>query len=306
MNWRPLPLPPCRLGESPMWHPVTNQLYWCDIPAGTLHRSDADGRDHRQWAFGTDVACCAPVDDGTLVLALRSAIVHFDPVDGSVTPLVDAPYDTSRERFNDGKVDPAGRLWVGTIYEPRQPPLAALYRLEWDAAGARLTRQAEGMTVSNGLAFSPDGATIYRSDTTSHTLWKASFDADAGTAGTWTVWAQRPLRQPDQPLSAYGGRPDGAAVDEAGCYWAAMYEGRCLVRYAPDGRELEVIELPVTCPTMPCFGGPDRRTLFVTTARQQRPETELQAQPWSGAVLQARVDVPGLPLHLMRRPPAGR
>ena len=96
--------------------------------------------------------------------------------------------------------------------------------------------------------------------------------------------------------------PDGAAVDSQGCYWSAMYEGQCLVRYSPEGQELQTIELPVRCPTMPCFGGPDLRSLYLTTARDNRPEQELNDQPWAGRVLKTRVEVPGLPLHAMNPP----
>lgn len=302
MSWTPLPVAPNLLGESPMWHPVTEQLYWCDIPAGELHRWDPQHQEHRQWSLGTDTACCAPVADGTLLLALRTGIVHFNPDTGAVRPLVGAPYDTTLERFNDGKVDPLGRWWVGTLYEPRQPALARVYRLSLGASGAQLQTMAEGVTVSNGMAFSPDGRTVYRSDTTSHTVWKAELSSATGEAGPWALMASFEKRREGQPLQDYGGRPDGAAVDTQGCYWAAMFEGQRLVRLSPQGELLQSVELPVRCPTMPCFGGDDLRTLYVTTARDKRPAEELQAQPWAGCVLQMRVPVPGLPLHCVLPP----
>ena len=302
MRWTPLPVAPNRLGESPMWHPATRQLYWCDIPAGTLHRWDPARQAHDHWALGTDTACCAPVSDGTLLLALRTGIVHFDPANGAVHPLVEAPYDTALERFNDGKVDPLGRFWVGTIYEPRQPALARVYRLDLLRGAARLVPVADGVTVSNGLAFSPDGRRVYRSDTTSHTVWTAELSAATGEVGPWSLMAAFDTRKAGQPLETYGGRPDGAAVDIEGCYWAAMFEGQRLVRLSPQGELLQSVELPVRCPTMPCFGGDDGRTLYVTTARDKRPDEELAAQPWAGQVLQARVDVPGLPLHCVLPP----
>lgn len=302
MMWTPVPVAPSRLGESPLWHPITRQLYWCDIPAGVLHRWDPRREVHDQWELGTDTACCAPVADGTLLLGLRTGIVHFDPASGTVQPLVGAPYDTAVERFNDGKVDPMGRFWVGTIYEPRQPPLARVYRLDITRGSTRLVTLAEGVTVSNGLAFSPDGRTVYRSDTTSHTVWKAELSAATGEAGPWALMAAFDKRAEGQPLQTYGGRPDGAAVDAEGCYWAAMFEGQRLVRLSPEGEVLSSVELPVRCPTMPCFGGDDGRTLYVTTARDKRPAEELDAQPWAGCVLQARVEVPGLPLHCVLPP----
>jgi len=297
MTWAPLPVSPCRLGESPMWHPVSRQLYWCDIPAGTLHRWDPRAQLHDHWELGNDTACCAPVADGTLLLALRKGIVHFNPADAAVRWLLGPPYDMAVERFNDGKVDPLGRFWVGTMYEPRQPPLARVYRMDLSRGAQRLVPVADAVTVSNGLAFSPDGGTVYRSDTTSHTVWKAAFSLASGEAGPWSVLATFEQRKAGQPLDSYGGRPDGAAVDVEGCYWAAMFEGQRLVRLSPRGELLQSMELPVRCPTMPCFGGDDGRTLYVTTARDKRPDEELQSQPWAGRVLQTRVEVPGLPLH---------
>jgi sugar lactone lactonase YvrE len=159
---------------------------------------------------------------------------------------------------------------------------------------------AEGITVSNGLAFSPDGATLYWSDTKTHTVFVLDFDLAQGTLGPRRVFANFAPRGAGQDLADYGGRPDGAAMDSKGCYWSALFEGQRLLRLAPDGRQLAEIRLPVRCPTMPCFGGPDLRTLYVTTARENRPAEELAAQPWAGCVLQARVDVPGLPAHMAR------
>jgi sugar lactone lactonase YvrE len=182
---------------------------------------------------------------------------------------------------------------VGTIYEPRTPPRAALYRF----ARGRLDRMAGDVTVSNGLAFSPDGGTLYWTDTTAHRISALDLDAAEGTLSRQRVFAEFPPKQAGQDLRLYGGRPDGAAVDAEGAYWVAMFEGQRLLRLAPDGRLLQEVPLPVRCPTMPCLGGPDLRTLYVTTARHNRPPEELSAQPWAGCVLQMRVDVPGLPVN---------
>jgi sugar lactone lactonase YvrE len=156
------------------------------------------------------------------------------------------------------------------------------------------------ITVSNGLAFSPDGRTMYRSDTSAHRVYAIDFDGSDGSLSRQRVFADFPVKQADQDLVTYGGRPDGAAVDAEGAYWCAMYEGQRLLRLASDGRLLQELPLPVRCPTMPCFGGPDLRTLYVTTARHNRPADELAAQPLAGAVLSLRVDVPGLPVHFAR------
>ena len=285
----------CLLGESPLWHPDEQQLYCVDIP----------GRQVLRWRAGTDApevfaqdaepGCIAARAGGGLVVARRDGLWALDTVTGRTERLTPPPYDPQRQRYNDGKPDAAGRFWVGALSDAREPE-AALYRVT--AAGAEA--QLGGIVTSNGLAWSPDGRWIYRSDTKAHTIWRHAFDEAAGTLGDAQVFARFEPRAAEQPLSSYGGRPDGAAVDESGCYWVAMFEGARLLRYAPSGELLEDIPLPVRCPTMPAFGGADRRTLFITTASDKRPADELAREPWAGAVLTLRVDVPGLPAHRCR------
>lgn len=296
----PLPVPPSVLGESPTWWPAhahqRGALWWCDIPGRALHRFEPESGQHTAWPMPTEPSCLAPMHSGQVLLAMRDGLWVFDPRTGQRTALAPPPYDPAHERFNDGKADAQGRLWVGTIYEPRQPALAALYC--WD--GHRLTRRAEGITVSNGLAFSPDGATLYWSDTKAHTIYAMDFRAADGHLGPRRTWHEFAPRLPQQDLQAYGGRPDGATVDSQGCYWVAMFEGAQLLRLSPEGQVLQRVPLPVRCPTMPCLGGDDLRTLYVTTSRQGRPSDELQREPWAGQVLQMRVPVPGLPPHFAR------
>jgi len=291
-----LPIEPCLLGESPLWHPREQVLYWCDIPGRALHRYDPSGRNHVRWDFEQDLGCCAACEDGTLIVAQRDGLLRFDPATGARTVIADAPYDTAVERYNDGKTDARGRFWVGTIYEPRDAARASLYRL---GAGG-LERIAGDITTSNGLAWSPDGRTMYWADTKAHTVAAWSYDLEQGTPTNRRVFARFDAPAPGQSLDGYAGRPDGAAVDAEGCYWVAMFEGARVLRFSPTGELLRTVHLPVRCPTMPCFGGPDLRTLYITTAREKRPADEIAAMPWSGCVLQLRVDVPGLPANLVR------
>ena len=291
-----LPLPPSRLGESPFWHPDEAALYWCDIPGQKLNRWHPGSAAHQSWSFDVEPGCVAPLPDGQLLLAMRDGLFKFDPDSGERQRLSPPPYDPQHERFNDGKADPQGRLWVGTIYEPRTSAAAALYR--WD--GKTLQQMAGDVTVSNGLAFSPDGHTLYWTDTPSHRVMAYDFNPVDGTLLNPRVLVQFEKKTADQELARYGGRPDGAAVDAEGAYWCAMFEGQRLLRIAPDGHVLQALPLPVRCPTMPCFGGPDLRTLYITTSREKRPAAELEAQPLAGCVLQTRVDVPGLPVNFAR------
>jgi sugar lactone lactonase YvrE len=292
LDFRPLPIPPSLLGESPFWHPDEQALYWCDIAGRAVNRYDPAAGAHRQWPLPSEPSAIAPRPDGGLVVAQRDGIFRLDTHTGERERIVAAPYDPSAQRFNDGKADPQGRFWVGTIDEKRGPG-AALYCLTLDSLDCIF----DGASNSNGLAWSPDGATMYWSDTRLHTIFAFDFDPGEGDLSRRRVFARFEARGEDEPLARYGGRPDGGAVDRAGCYWAAMFEGQRLVRLAPDGTLLQSVPLPVRCATMPCFGGPDLCTLYVTTVRDKRPEDELAAQPWAGCVLQCRVEVPGLPVN---------
>lgn len=290
-----VPLPPSQLGESPLWHPDEQLLYWCDIPGRQLNRFDPASGRLTAWHFDCEPSCCVPLLGGGLLLAMRDGIWSFDPASAKRRLVAAPPYDVSSQRFNDGKVDAQGRFWIGTIDDRRQPH-AALYRL----AGGRLARMADGITVSNGLAFSPDGGTLYWADTQAHAVYAFKLGAGDGGLSQRRVFQQFSRRASGQSPQTYGGRPDGAAVDAEGAYWVAMFEGQRLLRFAPDGALLAELALPVRCPTMPCFGGPDLKTIYLTTGREKRPNDELVAQPLAGCVLQCRVEVPGLPSNQAR------
>ncbi len=285
------------LGESPFWQANKGGwLWWCDIPGKVLHTVQPSTMAHAWWHFDVEPCSCAPLPDGKLMLAMRDGLYRFTPPTRKLELLAPPPYNPAQERFNDGKADAQGRFWVGTIYEPRTPQ-AALYR--WAGFGG-LQRMADGITVSNGLAFSADSRTLYWSDTKAHTIYAFDMEPLGGSIRNRRVFAQFPPRDPAQPLSAYGGRPDGAAMDVEGCYWVAMFEGARVLRLSPEGRVLAEIKLPVRCPTMPCFGGDDMQTLYITTARENRPADELAREPWAGSVLQVRVGVAGVPVHPAR------
>ncbi len=277
------------LGECPLWHAGEQTLYWVDIPGKAVHSLHPGSGKHRHWPMATEPGAIALIDGGGILVALRTGLVVLNTDSSALHPIGDAPYDTAKIRFNDGRCDAAGRFWVGTIYEPRDRQGATLYSL----TQGTLQDHEQPATVSNGIAFSPDNRTIYRSDTTSHTIFAYDFDLAAGKLGEHRV-----LREFSQDkTSNYGGRPDGAAVDGEGAYWCAMFEGGRLLRLSPEGDILRDIALPVRCPTMLAFGGPDLRTLYITTARNNRPEAEVAQYPLSGCVLTLEVDVAGLPEH---------
>lgn len=282
-----------RLGESPLWHPVEQVLYWCDIPAREIRRWDEARGTLDHWRFESEPACLAPLLGGGLLVAFRDGIWRFDPGSGRRFRRAAAPYDPAVERFNDGKCDPQGRFWAGTLYEPRDQAAASL----WCHGPGGLERKAGGVTTANGLAWSVDGRTLYWADTRAHCVRAYDFDPAEGSLSGQRDFLRFEPRRPGQALADYGGRPDGAAVDSLGRYWLAMYEGARLLCVSPQGEVVETVPLPVRCPTMPCFGDADLRTLYLTTAREGRPPAELADEPWAGCVLRLRVAVPGLPAH---------
>jgi sugar lactone lactonase YvrE len=276
---------PMQLGECPVWHPEESSLYWVDIAGKAVHRFSFANSQHRLWNLPSEPGCLARSTGGKMVVAMRSGIAFLDTSDGTLQPIVDSPYDTSLMRFNDGRCDAAGRLWVGTLYEPRDKAGASLFCLEHGI----IRNVGNPVTVSNGVGFSLDNRTLYHSDTTAHRISAYDFDPASGHIGSSRVLKQFSTDKSNN----YGGRPDGAAVDSEGAYWCAMYEGGRILRLSPEGEILREIPLPVRCPTMVAFGGADLKTLFITTARHNRPADELKEQPLSGCVLELRVDVAG-------------
>jgi len=282
---RPLIDVPMLLGECPLWHPDEAALYWIDIPGKAVHRFHSATADHRRWPLPSEPGCIAYCEGGGILVAMRSGLAFLNVSDGSLTMLSEAPYDTSRMRFNDGRCDAAGRLWVGTLYEPRDQALGSLFCVERGA----IRNAGNPVTVSNGLAFSVDNRTLYHTDTKAHRITAYEFNMDTGHIGQGRLFKQFS----EDRAHGYGGRPDGAAVDSENAYWCAMYEGGRILRLGPTGEILLEIPLPVRCPTMIAFGGPELKTLYVTSARHNRPADELARYPLSGCVLTLEVDVAG-------------
>jgi len=298
--WKALTSEPDGLSESPFWHPQENRLYWVDIPGRRLARAAVNGLQIQgavaYWPLDEEPGCIAPVQGGGLVLALRSGIYLAPVWGGPLHKLWDAPYDTAKQRFNDGKCDAQGRFWAGSLYEPKDRALGVLYMLDRQGLHPRM----DGVTTANGLAWSPDGCTAYWADTAAHQVRAFDFDPASGEFSGERLFHQmapKPAGWAWGSATPYGGRPDGAAVDAEGCYWSAQYEGQRLLRLSPAGEVLQVVETPIPCPTMPCFGGPDLQTLFITSSRQGRSDPELALYPNSGCIFAMRVGVAGLPVN---------
>ncbi|WP_374402887.1 SMP-30/gluconolactonase/LRE family protein [Niveibacterium sp.] len=258
------------VGECPLWSPRDNCLWWIDSPGRRIHRYDPATARNDSFALPDEPGCIA-LAGHRLLVAMRHGVALFDPLSGDLEPVAGIDYDPATTRFNDGRCDRKGRFWVGSMFEPRTAPDAWLYRLDRGA----VLRVVSGITVANGLAFAPDGRTLYRSDSPARTVFRHAYDPETGELGPAEIFQRF---GPDE------GRPDGAAVDRDGCYWIALYDGGAIMQIAPDGKRLRTIPVPVRCPTMVAFGGPALDRLYVTSASAGRSEAELSAHPLSGGL----------------------
>lgn len=283
-------------GESPVWQPQENALYWVDIPAGRLHRWQLDGQT-RSWQAEEMLACIARSPQGHWLGAQESGIFQLTPqADGRLraTKCASVEHARANMRFNDGRCDRQGRFWAGTMHPGMgADTVGALYRYDPQAGGSiqPLHAHLEDLTVPNGMAFSPDGKTMYLSD--SHPgvqlIWAFDYDIDSGTPHNRRVFVD---------MNQHPGRPDGAAVDAEGCYWICAIDAGQVLRFTPEGKLDRALHLPVKKPTMCAFGGPQLDTLFVTSIRPQG--IDLTDQPLAGGVFALNPGVKGLPEPLAR------
>jgi sugar lactone lactonase YvrE len=298
MTWIPLGTETFQLGESPFWHTHEQVLYWVDIPGKKIARMLADGT-LQTWDMPTEAGCIAPAASGGLVIARRDGIFRARTWGGELQRIATLPYDTVTVRANDGKCDALGRFWVGTMDEPKAKHAAALFSIDGRKGSAQVQQHAGNALIGNGLAWSLDGKTLWWADTSSYIIHAWDFDLQANTLNqhrTFATFPEKPEAWTFEDTS-FRGRPDGAALDAQGNYYVAMFEGRRICKFAPTGQLLAEIPTPAQCPTMPCFGGADLKTLYITTARIGRSAAELAQFPSSGAVFSMRVDVPGLPVN---------
>ena len=308
MNWQVLSPQADGLGESPFWHAGEQMLYWVDIPGKQVRRANAVMGTVESWAMPSEPGCIAPAGGGGFAIALRDGMYRAASWGGTLRLLARFNHDPATTRFNDGKADPAGRFWAGTMYEPRDKATAELFSLDARAGGSPLIeRKAGNATIANGLAWSPDEKTVYWTDTIQHTVWAWDWDKTSNAMTGQRVFAQFKGKPegwqyglPGCTPETYGGRPDGATVDVEGNYWVAMFEGARILKLSPSGAQLAEYRLPAQCPTMPCFGGADLKTLYVTTASYNRPVAEMRDMPQSGCVFSMQVDVPGLPVNFFQ------
>lgn len=271
---------PAQLGESPLWNPDLQVLYWLDIEKSRLYaRTEGTGTVNgiKLPAMAGSVALCA---EGGLVAAIGRGFAHVEPMTGEVRMLAT---DIAREDclMNDGKADRRGTFIAGAKHLPESDPVASV----WSFTHGRISPVMDHFTVFNGPAFSPAGDRIYFADSPTQQIKTATYDAETGAFGPFEVFAQ---------LSEGDGYPDGMTVDADGCLWNAHWDGWRLTRYRPDGTIDRVVEIPVQRPTSLCFGGPNMTSIFVTSASTRLSAEELEKAPASGALFRIETDIRGL------------
>jgi len=272
------------LGECCLWCPVTRRLWWVDILKPCLQSYDPANCEHRAYPLpGKYCGCAALRRSGGFVVALDTGLHSFDPATGKLSLLVHPEPDEPGNRYNDGRCDRRGRLWMGTMDASIRRASGSFYRVGADRSVLRLF---DGITVPNSTAFSPDDRTLYFADTPRHVIWAFDLNLHAGMIGERRVFAD---------LTARNGLPDGSCVDSEGFLWNAEYGGHRLTRYAPDGRPDRTIEVPVTNPTCCCFGGDSLDTLYVTSAAAAPKPGQSTPASMEGGLLALHVSVRGLP-----------
>jgi sugar lactone lactonase YvrE len=271
------------LGESSIWCTRAQRLYWVDVRAPSLRALDPATGGLLQWRLPDLCGAVVLTQGPRMLLALRTGLFAFDRATQETTPWVQPEPESLGNRLNETKCDRRGRLWTGSMRDYGAATTGSLYRVGSDRACVRMLG---GVTVPNALAWSPDDHTMYFADTPDGRVRAYAFDPDEGSLGAMRVLVERDVLP---------GRPDGATIDADGCLWSARYEGGCVARITPDGRIDRVIAIPASRVTSCALGGPDLRTLYVTTARQKLSPAELAAQPYAGALFALRVDTPGLP-----------
>jgi sugar lactone lactonase YvrE len=275
------------VGESPVWHPQEQRLYWIDIQGKQIHRFyPASGR-NESFDLPEIVTSIALRAAGGLVLTLKKDFALFDPATSKLDRLAAVECDLANNRFNDGKCDPQGRFWAGTMDAVHwTAPAGHLFRLD---ANKSVTTMQRDVICSNGSGWSPDGQTMYYTESFRYAVFAYDFDGSDGTIANRRVFANIDKDS--------GGFPDGMTVDSDGYVWSNVVGLGEIHRFDPQGKLERIIKLPVPRATDCTFGGPDLKTLYITTARETMTADQLSAAPLSGSLFAVACEVRGMPTH---------
>ncbi|MEH2389767.1 MAG: SMP-30/gluconolactonase/LRE family protein [Nostoc sp.] len=273
-----------RLGESPIWDSTQNLLYWVDIYNHRVHQFHPATGKNCFFDVGDVVGAIATAGAGRLIMALRHHLAFLNTQTGEVTPILEIEGNLSDNRLNDGKCDSQGRFWFGSMCSLEKPQ-ASLYRYYPDNS---LHVIEIGLTISNGLGWSPDEKTFYLTDSPHKKIYAYDFNSITGNISNRRIFVD---------LTNESFYPDGLTIDSQGHLWSAMWDGWCVIRFNAKGEEILRIKLPVQLPTSCTFGGEDLQTLYITTASVGLSQAEIEKSFYSGDLFALQTDVSGLPAY---------
>lgn len=278
------------VGESPVWSASENLLYWVDITRGVIHRNDPKNGLDEKFKVPQPVSALGLREKGGLVLALRDGFAFFDPQSGELEFIKDPEENLPDNRFNDAKCDPQGRFWGGTMSNTRwKEPSGSLYRLDPDL---NVTKMRGDVVCSNGMGWSPDGKTMYHTESFRYAIYAFDFDPSSGDISNRRLFATVEEKS--------GGFPDGLTVDEDGFVWSVQNAVGKVVRYNPRGMMVSEVEVPVPRPCGCAFGGENYDRLYITTARETLDDETLRGIPLCGSIFVVEPGVKGFPEPLFK------
>jgi len=269
------------LGEGPLWSVAEQALYWVDIIGERIHRYHPETGEIECFPQKEQISVVGFREKGGFIAAGKNGLQFWSPGENLLNPICDPERDRTSSRFNDGKVDRRGRFWAGTMTTAGAE--STLYRLDYDLS---FHIMETGVTISNGIGWSPDNQTMYFADTLHYVIYAYDFDLVSGSIQNRSVFAS---------FEEDEGVPDGLTVDGEGHIWCAIWGGGKVIRFDPQGDVERVIPLPVTQPTSCCFGGKDLTDLFITSARDGLTIDERESQPWAGDIFMLSTDIKGIP-----------
>ncbi|MBC5991291.1 SMP-30/gluconolactonase/LRE family protein [Pontibacter cellulosilyticus] len=282
-----------RLGEGALWHPTEQVLYWVDIEGKALHLYDPETKKDKAFDVGERIGTVVPVENGGALVALQNGIFHIDTRSGELRFLTN-PIKADDIRFNDGKCDPAGRFWVGTMALDTRVGAADLYMLDLDG---KVHHKLDKLTISNGIVWSLDKKTMYFTDTKTQEVKAYDYDNETGEISNGSVIINIPEEE---------GSPDGMTLDSDGNLWIALHGGGGVAKYNPKtGEQLQKVKVPTDNTTSCGFGGKNLDTLYITTAKEWQSEEKLKTYPKSGGLFSVKPGVRGVPANFYRGPVQG-
>jgi sugar lactone lactonase YvrE len=278
-----------KLGEGSIWHPKENKLYWVDIEGKSLHIYDPVTNKDKEFALGSRVGTVVPIESGGALVALQSGIHKIDTKTGKLTFISNPLPDTVNLRFNDGKCDPAGRFWIGTLAMDSRRRGAVLWRMDKDKS---LHLMLDSVSISNGIVWTADRKTMYYNDTPTGTIQGFDYDDKTGEISNRRVVVR---------IARGGGSPDGMTIDADGNLWVALWGSGSVGKFDPRTGQLpQKIIVPAPNVSSCAFGGKNLETLYITTARAWVSEEKLKEFPLSGGLFAVKPGVRGVPAEFYK------